>query len=526
MDVDLARAENAKRNIFNEKPDLSPAAMWIYAKTRLTTLIDIPIKKSDYTVWQTLNPIPALKQVNRLQWNLYFLGFFGWTVDSMDFFLVSVTASHIAETLDVSIKDITWGITLVLMFRSLGAAIFGILIDYYGRKWPYIFILCTFVAIEIGTGFVQTYAQFLGIRAVYGVMMGGLYSASSVLALEDLPTRSRSILSGLFLPGYNLGYILAAVFNRAFQDTYKEGEGWRSLFWFSGGVPIILIVWRLFYPETQTYLKIKEQKRIYAQQEAEKNPNANWFQRNLDKSIWVTIKTEWLLFIYLILLMSGLNFSSHGSQDLFPTLLEKQYTRSSDAITVIMVVCNLGAIVGGIFFGQLTELLGRRLTLIICFVLAGAFTYPSFLSQDLPTLTGFYFFLMAFVMGSWGIAPLHLFELVNASHRSFLSGLVYQLGNLTSSASSTIEATLGEKFPLQNAAGEASYNYGKVMAIFCGAVFIYMIVVIFIGPERFHRDISMSSETNSIVQVRSDNESDSENSVAGKEKVNFVENKA
>lgn len=521
--MEIDRAEAARRQIFNEKPDLSPKSMVNYAKTRFSTLMDIPIKNSDYTVWQTLNPIPALKEVSGLQWNFYFLGFFGWTVDSMDFFLVSVSASHIAATLEVSITQITWGITLVLMFRSLGAAIFGILVDYYGRKWPYIFILCTFVAIEIGTGFVNTYAQFLGIRAVYGIMMGGLYSASSVLALEDLPTRSRSVLSGLFLPGYNLGYIFAAVFYRAFEGTYKDGEGWRSLFWFSGGVPILLIVWRLFYPETETYLKIKEQKRIFAEEEARKNPNANWLQRNFDKSLWLTIKTEWLLFIYLILLMSGLNFSSHGSQDLFPTMLEKQYYKSSDAITVIMVVCNLGAIVGGIFFGQLTELLGRRLTLIICFILAGAFTYPSFLSLQTPMMTGFYFFLMAFVMGSWGIAPLHLFELVNASHRSFLSGLVYQLGNLTSSASSTIEATLGAKFPIENAKTDDAYNYGKVIAIFCGAVFIYMIVVIFIGPERFHRDISMRSETHSIAEV-GDDESYSDNSVNGKEKVNYVEN--
>lgn len=478
--------QDINHDLYNEKPVITTETIKRYLATRVTTLFDIPIRKTELSAWQILNPIPGLKLMTARDWNFYFLGFLAWTVDSMDFFCVSVSASEIAHTLGVDITQITWGVTLVLMLRFVGAIIFGIMSDYFGRKYSYILICFLFVVLEIGTGFVQTYSQFLAVRALFGIAMGAMYGVASCTALESQPQKARSILSGLFLPGYNLGYLFAVIFFRAFQTSYKGDQGWRSLFWFSAGLPILLIVWRLCFPESEAFINMKKEKKLLAEKTG---TTSQWF----DKSILTTMKTEWLMFVYLIFLMSGFNFMSHGSQDLYATLLVKQHGVQPDAKTVILVVVNLGAICGGLFFGQLTELLGRRLTIMVCCIFSGAFLYPSFFSSTEKGIIGGYFFLNFGVMGAWGVAPLHLLELVNATHRTLLAGVTYQLGNLASSASSTIEAKIGTRFPIELEGATDAYDYGKVMAIFCGAVFAYMIIMIFLGPERFHKKLSVDS---------------------------------
>jgi SHS family lactate transporter-like MFS transporter len=497
--------------IYNEKPDMSWPSIKRYAATRIPTLFDIPIMKEERRWWEVLNPIPGLSEMTALDWNFYGLGFFAWTVDSMDFFCVGSAASDIANTLNVTTTEVTWGITLVLMLRSVGAFIFGLISDNYGRKWPYIVICFCFIAVELGTGFAQTYAQFLGVRALFGVLMGAMYPVASLTALEDQPSGAKSILSGLFLPGYNFGYLLIVAFYRAFEFTNyknKHMEGWRNMIFFTACLPLILIVWRLCFPESPTFIKLKESKRILAAkrkngEDKTKKPSI-MDKLKVDNSLWITLKTEWLMIIYLLFLMSGFNFISHGSQDLYPTLLVKQHHVTPDQRTYILVIVNFGAMLGGVFFGQLTELLGRRLTICICMLWSGAFLYPSFFSNNISGIIGGYFFLNFGVMGAWGVAPLHLIELVNTTHRALLSGLMYQLGNLASSASSTIEAELGLRFPLPEL-GEGTYNYGLVMCIFCAAVFAFMLIMMIIGPERFHKDLKIHLDEESVHMVETNN---------------------
>ena len=260
-------------------------------------------------------------------------------------FCVSVAAPEIANTLNISVTDVTWGVTLVLMLRSVGAVIFGIASDYFGRKWTYISIVTLFVVVEVGTGFVQTYQQFLGVRAIFGILMGAMYPIAMVTALEGQPIAARSVLLGLFLPGYCFGYIMAMVWYRAFAGTYKEGEGWRSLIWFSGGLSLILIVWRLFTPESPDYIKMKIKRKNSINNKDLKNknkmvvsPSRRKILAKIDKSILVTFKTEWLIFSYLVLLYAGWNFTTHGSQDLYVTMITKQYHVGLDKKTVIIVV--------------------------------------------------------------------------------------------------------------------------------------------------------------------------------------------
>lgn len=456
-----------------------------YLATRLPTLFDIPMLHQERKWYQVLNPIPGLKTVSREDWEFFALGFFAWTLDSLDFFCVSTSASQIAHTLDVDITQISWGVTLVLMLRSVSATIFGLIADHYGRKWPYIVICLLFVVVELGTGFVKTYQQFLGVRAIFGILMGAMYPIASVTALENVPQAARSILSGLFLPGYNLGYLLSAVFFRAFEFSYKGNEGWRALFWFSAGLPVPLIVCRLLCPESPVYLKMKADKKLQAQLDLENGvpPKKKW-----DLTVFHTLKTEWLMIIYLIIFTAAFTFISHGSQDLYPTYLTNQRLVDLDTRTIITVVTNLGAICGGVFFGQVTELFGRRLTIIFTMIWAAAFLYPSFFMANFSAMLGGYFLLTFGTMGFSGVLPIHILELINPTHRAFLSGVVYQLGNLALSASMTIEAQLGERFPIEGKA-PGTYNYGLVMAIFCGSVFGFTVLIVFFGPERFHRNL-------------------------------------
>jgi len=173
------------------------------------------------------NPFRLLAMLNREQWLFFLVGFIGWTWDAFDFFTVSLTLTDLAKQFGKTNADISWGITLVLMFRSVGAITFGIAADRYGRKWPFILNNVLFIVLELGTGFCNTYRQFLAVRALYGIAMGGLYGNAAATALEDCPSEARGIISGMLQQGYAFGYLLATAFARALVDT--TSHGWRPV---------------------------------------------------------------------------------------------------------------------------------------------------------------------------------------------------------------------------------------------------------------------------------------------------------
>lgn len=183
---------------------------------------------------------------------------------------------------------------------------------------------------------------------------------------------------------------------------------------------------------------------------------------------------------------------SHGSQDLYPTMLEKQFGFSKDAVTVTQVVSNLGGLTGGILCGWASQIFGRRFTIIVMAIIGGALLYPyTFVSSK--KVIAAVFFEQFCVQGAWGVVPVHLMELSPGSIRTFTVGVSYQLGNLASSASSTIESTIGERFPLHNGQ-EGAYDYGKVICIFMGCVFGYLILITFVGPEQLGQEFDVEHD--------------------------------
>ena len=339
--------------------------------------------------------------------------------------------------------------------RSVGSITFGIAADRYGRKWPYIVNMVLFIILELATGFCNTYEQFLGVRALYGVAMGGLYGNAAATALEDCPPAARGIISGLLQQGYAFGYLLATVFARALVNTTPHE--WRPLYWFGACPPVLLIIFRYFLPETQAF---REREQV-------RNATGNLTSTFMAEGK-VALRRHWKLLTYMVLLMAGFNFMSHGSQDLYPTMLQNEYGFNADQVTVTQVVANLGAIIGGMCTGFVSQSLGRRFSIIAVCIIGGALLYSyNFVSNS--GINAAAFFEQFCVQGAWGVIPIYLMELSPGSFRTFVVGTSYQLGNLVSSASSTIEATIGQRFPLppeKTATGTVSrYNYGIVICI-------------------------------------------------------------
>ncbi|KAK4544612.1 hypothetical protein LTR36_004184 [Oleoguttula mirabilis] len=430
------------------------------------------------------NPIKLLASLSGKQWLFFACAFIAWTWDAFDFFTVSLTVSELAATFDKSTKDITWGITLVLMFRSVGAVTFGLAADRFGRKWPFVVNNILFIILELGTGFCQTYKQFLAVRAMFGIAMGGLYGNAASTALEDVPEKARGLISGMLQQGYAFGYLLAVAFARGLVNT--TSHGWRPLFWFGACPPVLIIAFRLCLPETDSYI---ERQRVRA---AGDNVGKTFVKEGK-----VALKRHWLLLIYLVLLMAGFNFMSHGSQDLYPTMLSNQYNFSANAVTVTQVVANLGAMTGGTVVGYFSQMFGRRFSIIFISIIGGALLYPyGFVGNE--KIIAVAFFEQFCVQGAWGVIPIHLMELSPGSFRTFVVGTSYQLGNLVSSASSTIEATIGERFPLpaKHVDGKtvARYQYGIVIVIFLGCVYGYVILLTFLGPEFKGRSMGVAHD--------------------------------
>lgn len=221
------------------------------------------------------------------------VGFFAWTLDALDFHAATQTYHDLATTFKVSPTDIALGITLLLSLRCVGAAIFGAAADIYGRKWPLVVDFILIIVLEACTGACQTYKQFLAARSLFGIAMGGVYGNAAATALEDCHEDVRGLLSGIYQSGYNLGYLLAVLLWKACKGTKY---GWRSLFWVCAGLSMLLIIFRIWLPETRAY-RIRIDRR-----------DGNHRLGSVISDAKTALRLHWLLLIYLVLLMTGFSF--------------------------------------------------------------------------------------------------------------------------------------------------------------------------------------------------------------------------
>lgn len=413
----------------------------------------------------------ALRGLTRAQRNTFAASFLGWTLDAFDFFLVIVTVPYIAKDFHTAVKDVAVAVTITLMLRPLGALIFGWFADRYGRRVPLMVDVAAYSLLELATAFSPNLTVFIVLRALYGIAMGGEWGLGAALAMESLPADKRGLFSGILQEGYAVGYLLAAI---VLAVLYVH-IGWRGMFMI-GVLPAILIFFiRKHVPESPAWLAGQAQKIVHGRD-----------------VLLAALRRHWPLFVYAIALMAGFNYMSHGTQDLYPTFLTLQHGFSPALVGTVTAIMNVGAIVGGIFFGWLSQRLGRRNMIIVCALFGIAFIWPWAFSQTVFALAAGAFLMQVAVQGAWGIIPAHLNEISPPEVRGTFPGFTYQLGNLISANALQLESAFAvEKFPLPS----GHPDYAKAMALVAGIVFVAIVFLTAIGylvtPE--NREVALAS---------------------------------
>jgi SHS family lactate transporter-like MFS transporter len=384
-------------------------------------------------------------------------GFSGWLLDAFDFFLVTFCLTSMAHEFDKSDAQITLVITVTLVFRPLGAFVFGMMADHYGRRLPLMINIGAFAISEILTGLAPTYSTLLIVRAIFGVVMGGNWGVGASLAMESSPKSKRGVLSGLLQEGYAAGNVLAALAYFCFFDKVLFGYhiGWRPLF-FLGSVPAIalLVFMRFRVKESEVWKKARRARPSGADQ-------------------FLDFVSHWKLFLYLLVFMTMMLFSSHGTQDMYPTFLQRQWHFGPARRSAITAVSGIGAIFGGLVFGYFSDIWGRRRTIINAFLLA-ALVIPLWAYAPNQTILIAGAFLMQFaVQGAWGVIPAHLAELSPNSVRALLPGLAYQSAGVIASSIVFIEAMYARRT-----------SYSTAMALTAISVFAMASVMAIVSGEK------------------------------------------
>jgi SHS family lactate transporter-like MFS transporter len=383
-------------------------------------------------------------------------GFLGWTLDAFDFFLVVFTLTAIAREFHKTDAEIAFTIAVTLAFRPVGAFIFGLLADRYGRRLPLMIDLVFYSVVEVLSGLAPNYTSFLILRALFGIGMGGEWGVGASLAMEKVPPRLRGVLSGLLQEGYAVGYLLAAL---CYFFVFPRW-GWRPLF-FIGGLPALLVLFiRYGVKESEVW---------------EKTRHGSWGELGRG------IVSNWKTLLYLTLLMAMMNFASHGTQDMYPTFLERDWGFSPQKRAALTAFSMVGAIMGGIVFGLLSDRWGRRRAMVLALICAILVIPLWAFAPSLGLLVTGAFLLQFMVQGAWGVIPAHITELSPDSVRGFLPGFAYQCGVLLAGSVAYIEALFAEHT-----------SYAKSMAL--TALIVFSVAAIAAGLGRERRGITFGAE--------------------------------
>jgi len=376
-------------------------------------------------------------------------GFSGWLLDAFDFFLVTFCLTAIARDFHKSDAQIALVITMTLAFRPVGGFVFGMLADRYGRRRPLMINIGFFAVAEVLTGLAPNYTMLLIVRALFGVVMGGQWGVGASLVMEKAPAGRRGMLSGLLQEGYAAGNVLAAL---SFFFLYGR-LGWRPLF-FLGSLPAILLVLLIRF-------------RVKESEVWERSKSQGWSEQFRE------IVSHWKLFLYLLAFMTMMLFASHGTQDMYPTFLQRQWHFSPMRRSAITAFSGVGAIIGGIVVGHLSDKWGRRRAIITAFIL-GIAVIPVWAFAPNQILLVLGAFLMQFmVQGAWGVIPAHLAELSPNAVRAFLPGFAYQSAGVLASSVVYIEAVYAQKT-----------SYASAMALTAVSVFVLASIMAALGRER------------------------------------------
>jgi len=367
--------------------------------------------------------IGHFRRLTSVQRNTFIACFLGWSLDAFDFFILTFCVSAIATEFQAKVSAVAAAIFITLAFRPVGAFLFGMMADRFGRRPTLMVDIIAYSVFELSSAFAPSLKIFLITRALFGIAMGGEWGVGAALAFETLPPEGRGFFSGLLQEGYAVGYLMAALV----YGTLFHFVGWRGMF-VIGALPAFLVI----YIRT----KVEESPAWKGGRTTRKTSNST-----AGKSILTYLGT----FTFLVILMFALNSFSHGSQDLYPTFLQKDQKFAPHTVGLIAIVANIGALMGGVCFGTWSEKVGRRRAIVTAALLSIPIIPLWAYSRTVPTLALGGFLMQFMVQGAWGVIPAHLNELSPPAVRGTFPGLAYQLGNLFSSWNGVKQARIAEQ---------------------------------------------------------------------------------
>jgi len=391
-------------------------------------------------------------ELSRSQRHTFLASVAGWSLDAFDFFIFVFALNAIAGEFKVEVKAVAEGIFLTLAMRPLGALFFGWLAERYGRRPILMINIVSFSVFEVASAFAPDLTTLLILRALFGFAMGGEWGIGAALALESLPAAGRGFFSGILQEGYVIGYLLASVLFAFGFDAL----GWRGMF-VVGAAPALLVLYiRTTVDESPAWL---------AGRQAERTTPAQAL---------AAVRNYLPIFLFMVVLMACFNALSHGSQDLYPTFLEVQHHYDARNTGAIAIVYNIGALCGGIFFGGLSERLGRKRAIALAAILALPMIPLWAYASTVVSFAAGAFAMQFMVQGAWGIVPAHLNELSPPAVRAILPGFAYQLGNLAMARMGPFQAGIA------HAHGD---DYASILSWTIAIVGVALAIVVTLGPE-------------------------------------------
>jgi SHS family lactate transporter-like MFS transporter len=378
-----------------------------------------------------------------------------WSLDAFDYFVLVFVLTDVAQAFHAGITAVALALTLTLAFRPLGAFIFGRLADRYGRR-PVLMVNVAFYSLfGFLTAFSPSLIAFLAIRSLFGVAMGGVWGIGASLAFETVAREKRGFVSGLMQSGYATGYLAASL---VFGFLYAW-LGWRGLFM----VGILPAFFLIFY--------------IWSQ--VSEAPGWN-LERSRASTTFSVLKTHWRLALFAIVMMTAFNFFSHGTQDLYPTFLQKQHHFDHATVSTIAILYNIAAIMGGLTVGSLSQRFGRRRASVATALIAVPVAFLWAFSSTAALLALGAILMQFLVQGAWGVVPAHLNEISPEGARGTFPGTVYQLGNLIASVNAVLQTSIAER---------TGGNYAIALASV--AIVSVLVIALFMGLGPQAQDVEM-----------------------------------
>ncbi|AFC54001.1 MFS transporter [Mycobacterium intracellulare] len=392
------------------------------------------------------------------QRNSFIAALLGWTMDAFDYFIVVLVYADIAKTFHHSKAEVAFVTTATLIMRPVGALLFGLWADRVGRRLPLMVDVMFYSVVGFLCAFAPNFTVLVILRLLYGIGMGGEWGLGAALAMEKVPVQRRGFFSGLLQEGYAFGYLLASVAALVVMDWLELS--WRWLFGLSIVPALISLIIRYRVEESEVWEAAQDRMRLTSTRIRDVLRSGAIIRR----------------FIYLALLMTAFNWMSHGTQDVYPTFLGAHANQgaglSSTTVRWIVVAYNVGAIIGGLVFGTLSQRLSRRYTVVFCAVLALPIVPLFAYSRGAAMLCLGSFLMQLFVQGAWGVIPAHLTEMSPDAIRGLYPGVTYQLGNLLAAFNLPIQERLAE-----------SHGYPFALAATIVPVLAAVVVLTLIGKD-------------------------------------------